>query len=74
MIIDIATHVYPKQVFDRVKRIAPGFGSMGTRIDNTRQLYDFDDRFRLIECWSWGRRARQHGQINGARTPSCHAM
>ena len=49
MIIDIATHVYPKQVFDRVKRIAPGFGSMGTRIDNTRQLYDFDDRFRLMD-------------------------
>jgi uncharacterized protein len=49
MIIDIATHVYPKPVYDRVKRIAPSFGSMGTRIDNTRQLYDFDDRFRLMD-------------------------
>ena len=49
MIIDIATHVYPKPVFDRVKRIAPNFGSMGTRIDNSRQLYEFDDRFRLMD-------------------------
>jgi len=49
MIIDIATHVYPRPVFDRVKRIAPNFGSMGTRIDNTRQLYEFDDRFRLMD-------------------------
>jgi len=49
MIIDIATHVYPRPVFDRVKRIAPNFGSMGTRIDNSRQLYDFDDRFRLMD-------------------------
>ena len=49
MIIDIASHVYPKPVFDRMKRIAPNFGSMGTRIDNTRQLYDFDDRFRLMD-------------------------
>jgi uncharacterized protein len=49
MIIDFATHVYPRPVFDRVKRIAPNFGSMGTRIDNTRQLYDFDDRFRLMD-------------------------
>lgn len=49
MIIDIATHVYPKPVFDRVKRIAPNFGSMGRRIDNSRQLYEFDDRFRLMD-------------------------
>ena len=49
MIIDIATHVYPRPVYDRVKRIASNFGSMGTRIDNTRQLYDFDDRFRLMD-------------------------
>ena len=49
MIIDIATHVYPKPVIERVKRIAPGFGSMGSRIENTSQLYDFDDRFRLME-------------------------
>ena len=49
MIIDIATHVYPRPVFDRVKRMAPNFGSMGTRIDNSRQLYEFDDRFRLMD-------------------------
>ena len=49
MIIDIATHVYPRPVYERVKRIASNFGSMGTRIDNTRQLYDFDDRFRLMD-------------------------
>jgi len=49
MIIDIATHVYPRPVIDRVKRIAPTFGSMGSRIENTPQLYDFDDRFRLMD-------------------------
>ena len=49
MIIDMATHVYPRPVYERVKHIASNFGSMGTRIDNTRQLYDFDDRFRLMD-------------------------
>lgn len=49
MIIDIATHVYPKPVIERVKRIAPGFGSMGSRIEATPQLYEFDDRFRLMD-------------------------
>ena len=49
MIIDIATHVYPRPVIDRVKRIAPTFGSMGSRIENTPQLYEFDDRFRLMD-------------------------
>ena len=49
LIIDIATHVYPKPVYERVKRIAPTFGSMGARIDNNRQLYDFDERFRLMD-------------------------
>ena len=49
MIIDIATHVFPRPLLDRVKRIAPTFGSRGTRIENTPQLYDFDDRFRLMD-------------------------
>ena len=49
MIIDIATHVSPRPLLDRVKHIAPTFGSRGTRIENTPQLYDFDDRFRLMD-------------------------
>jgi len=49
MIIDIASHVFPKPVVERVKRIAPNFGSMGSRVENTAQLYDFDDRFRLMD-------------------------
>ncbi len=33
-----------------MKRIAPTFGSRGSsRIENTPQLYDFDDRFRLMD-------------------------
>jgi hypothetical protein len=36
MIIDIATHVFPRPVIEKVKRIAPTFGSMGSRIENTR--------------------------------------
>ncbi len=49
MIIDIASHVFPRPVLERVKRIAPSFGSMGSRIENTRQLFDFGDRFRLMD-------------------------
>ncbi len=49
MIIDIASHVYPESVKERIRAIAPNFGSMGSRIDNTRQLYDFDTRFRLMD-------------------------
>ena len=49
MIIDIASHVFPRPVIERVKRIAPSFGSMGSRVENTPQLYDFDDRFRLMD-------------------------
>ena len=41
MIIDIASHVFPRLVLERVKRIAPTFGSMGSRIEHTRQLFDF---------------------------------
>jgi len=49
MIIDIATHVFPSPVIKRVKRISPTFGSLGSRVENTPQLYDFDDRFRLMD-------------------------
>lgn len=50
MIIDIATHVFPRPLLERVKRIAPTFGSRGSsRIENTPQLYEFDDRFRQMD-------------------------
>jgi len=49
MIIDIATHVYPKPVVDLAEKLPAGFGSMGNRVTHTRQLYDFDERFRLMD-------------------------
>jgi len=49
MIIDIATHVYPKPVFDLVDKMPSRFGSMGSRVNNTRQLFEFDERFRLMD-------------------------
>ena len=40
---------------DRVKRITPTFGSRGSRIENTPQLYDFGDRSK------WGAIVKEAG-------------
>ena len=49
MVIDIFTHVFPKNIMERVEAISPNYGYMGGAVRNMAMLHDMDRRCRDMD-------------------------
>ena len=51
MLIDIYTHIFPGDYFDRMKAATPKLENIGQRMQAVRPVWDMDERFRLMDAF-----------------------
>jgi len=66
--IDIFTHVYPRNFYDKLMAVAPNFKDMGKRSRGVPMLVDLDERFRVMD------RFDGYEQVLSLPTPPLEAM
>jgi uncharacterized protein len=66
--IDIFTHVYPRNFYDKLMAVAPNFKDMGKRSRGVPMLVDLDERFRVMD------RFQGYEQVLSLPTPPLEAM
>jgi predicted TIM-barrel fold metal-dependent hydrolase len=66
--IDIFTHVYPRNFYDKLMAVAPNFKDMGKRSRGVPMLVDLDERFRVMD------RFEGYEQVLSLPTPPLEAM
>ena len=62
--LDVFNHIYPRQYFDRMMAVAPGFKDIGKRMRGIPMLIDLDERFRVMD-----RFGAEYQQILSIATP-----
>ena len=51
MIVDIYTHIFPAEAYERMQALAPELKDIGKRIAGVRYLHDLDGRFREMDAY-----------------------
>ncbi len=51
MIIDIYTHVYPTEYYERMNEVSPQLENLGKRMRAVTMLHDMDERFRAMDAY-----------------------
>ncbi|MEK9645779.1 MAG: amidohydrolase family protein, partial [Alphaproteobacteria bacterium] len=49
MYIDIYTHIFPQDYYERMSKIAPKLGNIGKRMQAVTEVHDLDARFRAMD-------------------------
>ena len=49
MIVDIYTHIFPNDFYERMSKVAPSLGNIGKRMQAVREVHDLDARFRAMD-------------------------
>lgn len=51
MIVDIYTHLFPKEAYEKMTAMSSDLGNIGKRLANMRFLHDMDARFREMDTY-----------------------
>ena len=49
MIVDIYTHIFPNDFYERMSKVAPSLGNIGKRMQAVREVHDLGARFRAMD-------------------------